>query len=146
MKGLHILEADQLHVQDSSQDNAHSHNTVRHRHRQQETWEKPQQTCACRRQGLQACSHEGELLSTSEVTGTMKVIALESVGEAVGPARPGSLHTSPELTAAEFLNWAEMIQEQSLWPTASLQATSSPWRYPETDLKVKKSKRERVWL
>ncbi|EPQ20238.1 Putative methyl-CpG-binding domain protein 3-like 5 [Myotis brandtii] len=53
----------------------HPDNVVRRR-RQKETLEKPQQMSAYRRlQGLQACSSEGELLNTSDVTNLMRITA-----------------------------------------------------------------------
>nr|KAF6326444.1 hypothetical protein mPipKuh1_008439 [Pipistrellus kuhlii] len=79
---------------------------VRHRHRQQETWESPSTSVPA---GDRASRPAVVKETVKEVTGTMKVIAPGSVSEALGPAGPGSLHTSPELMAAQFLNWAEMI-------------------------------------
>ncbi|XP_015419465.1 PREDICTED: putative methyl-CpG-binding domain protein 3-like 3, partial [Myotis davidii] len=97
---------------------AHPDNVVRRR-RQEETLEKPQQISAYRRlQGLQACSSEGELLScksdfqlvnTFDVTNMMRITAPGSVGECLGHAGPGSLHTSPQPRAAQLLHWAEKI-------------------------------------
>uniref|UniRef100_A0A9L0ITI4 Uncharacterized protein n=1 Tax=Equus asinus TaxID=9793 RepID=A0A9L0ITI4_EQUAS len=88
---------------------SHPGNWVRRR-RWEETLQKPQQVCAYRRlQGLQACSTEGELLSTFDITNTLKIIAPHSPGESPGHVGAGSLPTSAEPTAAQSSDWAEMI-------------------------------------
>ncbi|KAM5307252.1 methyl-CpG-binding domain protein 3-like 2B [Glossophaga mutica] len=80
------------------------------RKRQEKTLEKPQQVCAYRRlQGLQACSSEGEPLSTLDVMNTMNTIAQRSTGGSLGGAGPGSVCTSPEPTTAWSSDWAEVI-------------------------------------
>ncbi|XP_005886279.2 PREDICTED: putative methyl-CpG-binding domain protein 3-like 3 [Myotis brandtii] len=94
---------------------AHPDNVVRRR-QQEETLEKPQQMSAYRRlQGLQACSSEGELLNTLDVTNVMRITAPGSVGESLGRAGPGSLHTSAQPRAAQLLHGVEMIPGASLW-------------------------------
>uniref|UniRef100_G1NTS8 Methyl-CpG binding domain protein 3 like 1 n=1 Tax=Myotis lucifugus TaxID=59463 RepID=G1NTS8_MYOLU len=94
---------------------AHPDNVVRRR-QQEETLEKPQQMSAYRRlQGLQACSSEGELLNTLDVTNVMRITAPGSAGESLGRAGPGSLHTSPQPRAAQLLHGVEMIPGASLW-------------------------------
>ncbi|XP_059536858.1 putative methyl-CpG-binding domain protein 3-like 3 [Myotis daubentonii] len=94
---------------------AHPDNVVRRR-QQEETLEKPQQMSAYRRlQGLQACSSEGELLNTLEVTNVMRTTAPGRGRETLGRAGPGSLHTSPQPSAAQLLHEVEMIPGAGLW-------------------------------
>ncbi|XP_054574309.1 putative methyl-CpG-binding domain protein 3-like 3 [Eptesicus fuscus] len=94
---------------------AHPGNVVRRR-RQEETLEKPQQMSAYRRlQGLQACSSEGELINTFDMTNVMRISAPGSRGEPLGRAGPGSLHSSPQPSAAQLLHSAEMIPGPDLF-------------------------------
>ncbi|XP_025772201.1 methyl-CpG-binding domain protein 3-like 2B [Puma concolor] len=68
------------------------------------TLEKPQQICAYRRlQGLQACSSDGEMLSTLDFTSTLQVVALGGVGGA------GSLPGRPEFCTAPSSGWAGTV-------------------------------------
>ncbi|XP_016063297.1 PREDICTED: putative methyl-CpG-binding domain protein 3-like 3 [Miniopterus natalensis] len=122
---------------------SHPGNVVRSR-RQGEPWERPRQVCAFRRlQGLQPCSREGELLSTLDVTNTMKIIAPESAGESLGCAGPGSLHTSLEPTTAQFLGWAEMIPGGLCVPQLLCRQPVTRGDIQRQTLKVKKA-RERL--
>lgn len=89
--------------------NAHPDNQV-WRRRQEGNLEKPQQRSAYRRlQGLQACSSEGEPINTVDMTDVMRTSAPTTKGEPLGRAGPGSLHSSPQPSAAQLLHWAEMI-------------------------------------
>ncbi|CAK6445465.1 unnamed protein product [Pipistrellus nathusii] len=88
---------------------AHPDNQV-WRRRQEGNMEKPQQRSAYRRlQGLQACSSEGEPINTVDMTDVMRISAPTTKGEPLGRAGPGSLHSSPQPSAAQLLHWAEMI-------------------------------------
>lgn len=67
-------------------------------------WRSPSSECLQETAGAQACSSEGELLNTFDVTNMMKIIAPGSLGESLGHAGPGSLHTNPQPSKAQFLN------------------------------------------
>ncbi|XP_014391991.1 PREDICTED: putative methyl-CpG-binding domain protein 3-like 3 [Myotis brandtii] len=88
---------------------AHPDNVVRRR-RQEETLEEPQQMSACRRlQGLPACGSEGGRVNTLDVTNVMRTTAPGRGRETLGRAGPGSLHTSPQPSAAQLFHGVEMI-------------------------------------
>ena len=87
----------------------HPGNEVRYS-QQEETLHKPQQVCAHRRlQGFQACSSEGELLSTFDSTTILNIIAPGGPGESLGCVGAGSLNPSLKPTATQSSDWAEMI-------------------------------------
>ncbi|XP_004688824.1 PREDICTED: putative methyl-CpG-binding domain protein 3-like 3 [Condylura cristata] len=106
----------------------------------EETLKKPQQISAYRRlQGLQACSSEGELLSTLDFTNTFK-----NVHEFLGSGSPESLYTSPESSTAQSSNWVELLPGVGLYlpqPHYSQPVTAGDIR--KQSLEVKKA-RERL--
>ena len=115
---------------------SHPGNEVRFKE-QEKTLEKPQQVCAYRRlQGLQACSSEGEPLSTLDVMNIMNIIARRSAGGSLGRAGPGSLGTSPEPTTAWSSDWAEMI------PGAGLCVPQLLCRQPVTRADIQRQTRK----
>uniref|UniRef100_A0A9L0RDG7 Uncharacterized protein n=3 Tax=Equus caballus TaxID=9796 RepID=A0A9L0RDG7_HORSE len=108
----------------------HLGNRVR-RSQPKETLQKPQQLCASRRlQGLQAGSTERQLLSTLDIRNTLKIAAPCSPGESLGHLGAWSLHTSPEPTAVQSSDWAEMIPEASL----CLPQSECRWSVTEGDI------------
>ncbi|XP_053514446.1 putative methyl-CpG-binding domain protein 3-like 3 [Artibeus jamaicensis] len=123
---------------------SHPGNEVRYK-KQEENLEKPQQVCAYRRlQGLQACSSEGEPLSTLDVMNTMSTIARRSAGGSLGCAGPASVHTSPEPTTAGSSNWAEIIPGTGLYvPQLLCRQPVTRAHIRRQTLKVKKA-RERL--
>ncbi|XP_038284777.1 methyl-CpG-binding domain protein 3-like 2B [Canis lupus familiaris] len=116
---------------------SHPDNEVRYNERER-TLEKPQQICAYRRlQGLQACSSEGETLSTLDFINIAQIISHWVM-------RLRGLHLAALSPAWYHLQLGgDDPRSGSLSPSIHLQrASSNTWRYPETDVESERCKKE----